>query len=301
MEKEILELLDGGRFFLVTPDNRLIEDKENRYNAWIFSYTGPSGLVYSSPRKKRWPSGKQDKRDLMNDRHNALQKEYTKPLKEIENFNLGYGYEFCFDREVIVLIENTKKWQEVLEKYGLTYSSIPKFEEKYKSLRLKKNYFRSVLDKRYFRLDLYDPYRHLNLEHDGSKFHISEIDKARDEYLKTLYPDLCIERILDYDERKLDKKLELKAIFDSRKNRVYQSPLVFRYSRWVIGQQLQEYESDLMYISECLKEGCRLENIKNDLALKILHYTRQNPLKPYICAPGEIKTPSEIYLPGSNK
>ena len=283
MNKELERLVRN--YFIVTPDNRLIGDKENRFNDYMFSYTGRSGKIYTSPRKIRWPSGKSDRRDMLDDRISALGKK-NKPIDEIESFNRGYGYEFTFDHEVIILNKHDK-WIELLAKHGLTYSTIPIFEDKYKKKNLKKGFFKNALDKRSFRLDLYDPIRHLNIEHDGEWCHIPELDEARDEFLLSEYPDLHIERIVDYKDTSEDRK-KLKEIFDTYYTPLYENPLVFRYDSWVIEQQLKENSDDLLFISEYLDKGYDMSKIGtiNDLASKLYIFEERNYKKPeiLICA-----------------
>ena len=97
-KEELLDLFKN--YIITTPDGRLVGDKENRFNTWMFSYTGRSGQIYTAPRKKRWASGKPDTRDILDDRLNALGKK-NKPTKEIEAFNCGYGYEFKFDHDIV--------------------------------------------------------------------------------------------------------------------------------------------------------------------------------------------------------
>ena len=268
-KEELLDLFKN--YIITTPDGRLVGDKENRFNTWMFSYTGKSGQIYTAPRKKRWSSGKSDTREILNDRINALGKK-NKPTKEIEAFNCGYGYEFGFDHEVIVLIEDDLEWKELLAKNGLTSKTIPLFEAKYKKGNLRKYYFQMTLDKRLFRLDLYDPIRHLDLEHDGSWCHIPEIDAARDEYLSSHFPGLHIERITDYDPTKPEKKEELKKIFDTYNIPLWKEPLVFNYDSWVIEQQLLEQQEELDFISEYLKRGHTLGTIPSGLATKLNRY-----------------------------
>lgn len=262
---------------LKTPDGRLIGDKENRYNLYMFSYTGDSRLVYTFPRKARWPDGKVCNRDIMDDLAKALKDENTKAIKLIKEFNVSYGYEFKFDPEVHVWILNRNLWLSLLKKYGLTYESIPEFENRYEKKVLKKNYFRSILTKRYIRFDLYDPYRHLNLEHDGSHCHIPEVDLARDEYLRIMYPFLHIERIVDYDEKKRPEcKDELKNIFDTYYERLYKTPYIFRYDDDIVSQQIQENQIDLDYIEYYLNRGYDLRLIRNKLAIELVRYADKN-------------------------
>ena len=267
MNEDLIKLFK--EYIRETPDKRKIDDKENRYNSWMFSYTGRSRKIYTAPRKIKWPSGKQDKRDIMSDREDALKKK-NKPINLIEEFNYGYGYEFVFDHEVIILNDH-EIWLSILSKKGLTYSTIPIFEEKYKKKTLKKGYFKNALDKRYHRLDLYDPIRHLNIEHDGEWCHISELDEARDEFLGIMYPELFIERVSDYKDTS-ENKNKLKEIFETYKTPLYKNPLVFRYDSWIIEQQLLEHESDLLYISECLELGYSLGTIQNELALELYRF-----------------------------
>ena len=192
--------------------------------------------------------------------------------KEIEAFNCGYGYEFGFDHEVIVLIEGDLEWKELLAKNGLTPETIPEFEARYKKGNLRKYYFQMAIDKRLFRLDLYDPIRHLDLEHDGSWCHIPEIDAARDEYLSSHFPGLHIERITDYDPTKPEKKEKLKKIFDTYNTPLWKEPLVFNYDSWVIEQQLFEQQEELDFIFEYLKRGRTLGTIPSELATKLNRY-----------------------------
>lgn len=270
-KEELLDLF--RRFIITTPDGRLVGDRENRYNPYIFSYTGKSSLVYTFPRKIRWSDGYQDSRDIFSDRQDAEGKK-NKPVKEMEEFNHLMGYEFPFDHEVSIWLEDRELWLKLLKKNGLTYESIPKFEEKYKSMRKDRKYFKLVLEKRYFRLDLYDPIRHLNLEHDGSWCHIQEIDEARDEYLKTKFPTIHIERIQDYNKKDSESRMKLKKILDSYLEPSYLDPLVFRYDQEVIEQQLIEYQFDLEYIINYLERGYKLENIQNKLAIDLNRYLK---------------------------
>lgn len=269
-EKELKDLFTN--YIVSTPDGRLIEEKENRYNDYEFSYTGPSGVTYTAPRKMNYLDGKKCDRDIMNDRVTAINKKNT-PIQNIKEFNYGYGYEFKFDPEVIIPIENGIKWKDLLAKNGLTYETVPMFEEKYnKDKHLGKYYFKKVLNQRHFRLDLYDPNRHLDLEHDGFWCHIPEIDAARDEYLGSHYPVLHIERIVDYDPKKPEKKEELKRIFDTYSTPVWKEPLVFTYDSWVIKQQFLEQQDELDFICGYLKCGHTLGTIPSELATKLNRY-----------------------------
>lgn len=283
MNEELERLVRN--YFIVTPDNRLIGDKENRFNDYMFSYTGRSGKIYTSPRRIRWPSGKSDRRDIMTDRVDALGKK-NKPIATIESFNYGYGYEFTFDHEVVVLNKHNK-WVELLAKRGLTYSTISIFEDKYKKKNLKKGFFKNALDKRYHRLDLYDPIRHLNIEHDGEWCHIPELDEARDEFLLSEYPTIQIKRVVDYKDTTEDRE-KLKEIFDSYYTSLHEDPLVFRYDSWVVEQQLEENSDDLQLISEYLNKGYDLSKIgiMNELANKLNIFKKRNYEKPeiLICA-----------------
>lgn len=269
-EKELKDLFID--YVVSTPDGRLIGDKENRYNDYEFSYTGPSGVTYTSPRKIDYLDGKKCDRDIMDDRVTAINKRNT-PIRNIEEFNYGYGYEFKFDPEVIIPIEDSQEWKDLLAKNGLTYDTIPIFEEKYnKDNHLGKYYFKRVLNQRHFRLDLFDPVRHLNLEHDGSWCHISEIDAARDEYLSSHYPVLHIERITDYDPKKPEKKEELKKIFDTYNTPLWKEPLVFKYDSLVIKQQLHKQQEELDFILEYLKRGYTIGTIPSTLAAELNRY-----------------------------
>lgn len=273
-KEELFKLFE--RFIITTPDGRLIGGKENRFNRWMFSYSGKSGQIYTAPRKIKWPSGEQDKRDILDDRLKALDKEYTDAIKEIENFNYGYGYEFKFDREIIVWILDRELWLKLLEEQGLTYSTIEVFDKKYEKKRLKKGYFKSVLNKRYFRLDLYDPIRHLDLEHDGNWCHIPEIDEARDEYLRLTFPGIQIERVVDFKNKPEDLE-NLKSVFKTYQTLLYKDPLVFRFEPEIISQQLTEQNQDITEIITYLEKGYRLETIQNNLSTELYRYKSKNP------------------------
>ena len=267
-----MNLVDGGKFFLVTPDGRLISDKENRYNPYTFSYTGPSGIIYTSPRKQDYPTGTICDRDIMNDRDKALIDEYTKPIRQIEEFNASWGYEFKIDREVIIPITDHNMWVEILRKHGLCYSTISIFEEKYKKKVKEKNHFFKTINKRNIRMDFLDPLRHLNIEHDGSAFHIPEEDEARDEYLHLIYTSLKIERISDFDNRKTEKIKELKNIFDKHLEGIQENPLRINFDSFVIDQQLKKFEPDLIEILKLIEKGYSLDRIGNKLATELNRY-----------------------------
>lgn len=272
-EKIISEIL--CRFFISTPDNRLVGEKENRFNKYMFSYTGKSGLKYTSPRKIRWPNGGLDKRDLMSDRIDELSKS-NKPISDILTLNDGYGFEFPFDKEIIIINDN-KLWLDILAKKGLTYSTIGLFNEKYKKKNLKKNFFKNALDKRYHRLDLYDPIRHLNIEHDGDWCHIPELDEARDEFIHTKFPDIIIKRIVNFDPRKRPEcKNELAEFLNKYNTPLYDSPRVFRYDDYVIKQQLLENNVDIQFILDCVNSGIDLSRINKDLANDLNQFIKNN-------------------------
>ena len=256
-------------YFISTPDGRLIGDKENRFNPYEFSYTGPSGFKYTSPRRLIWPSGSYGRRnDILEDRIKALQKQ-NKPISEILSINYNYGFEFRLDQEVII-VNDHYLWLECLKKQGLDYSSIPEFEKKYKKKVLEKNYFKNAIDKRYHRLDLYDPTRHLNIEHDGSWCHIPELDAARDEFLHIKFPDLIIERIIDFDlKKKPECKEILLNIFNKYSEPKYKDPLVFRYDDFVISQQFSENEDAIRFIIDCVNKGFDLSQITEKLAIEL--------------------------------
>jgi hypothetical protein len=270
-KKELVDLFKNH--VITTPDGRLIGDKENRFNPYMFSYTGPSGIVYTSARKMDYLNGKLCDRDIMNDRANALITEYKNPIKQIEEFNVGWGYEFKLDREVIIPIIYTELWIDILKKHGVCHETIPTLEKKYeKILRNKKNHFQKIMTQRYFREDFFDPYRHLNIEHDGSAFHIPEVDAARDEYLQLMYPSLKIERIIDFKNTKPEKIKELKSIFDKYLDKKQETPLEIRFDSWVIEQQLLKQQENLDFIIECLGLGYTLSTIPSDLATKLNKY-----------------------------
>ena len=269
-EKELVDLFKS--FITSTPKGRLISEKENRFNSYEFSYTGPSGVVYTFFRKMDYPNDKRCDRDIMKDRADALVSEYKEPIKWIEEFNIWWGYEFKLDREIIIPIVYDK-WVKILKKHGISYETIPILEEKYKKIvRDKKDYFQRIITKRYFRLDFFDPYRHLNIEHDGSAFHIPEVDAARDEYLKSIYPSLKIERIMDFKNTSQEKVKELKNIFDKYLDKKQETPLEIRFDSLVIEQQLLKQQDELNFIIEKLKHGYTLETITSNLAAELNRY-----------------------------
>ena len=270
-EKELVDLFKS--FITSTPRGRLISEKENRFNSYEFSYTGPSGVVYTSPRKLDFPNGKLCDRDIMNDRADALVKEYKKPIKWIEEFNLEWGYEFKIDREIIIPIIYHEKWIEILAKHGVCYGTIYILENKYKKKVKEKNYFFKTINKRHIRLDFIDPYRHLNLEHDGSAFHIQEVDDARDEYLRLVYPTLRIERISDFKKTDPNKVNELGNIFGKYFDDIQETPLVMNFDSFVVNQQLKKFEPEIIEILELMEKGYSLDKIiGNKLALELNRY-----------------------------
>ncbi len=263
-----------------TTDGKLISEKENRYNQYFFSYTGRSGLIYTFPQNiQYYRTGKWQGRSIKYDRDHAISKP-NKQVKNLESVIYGYGYLYKCDTEVCIWIQDSDRelWLYLLAKRGLTYDpeSIKKFCLKYKNKKY--DDFIQILDKRYIRLDEWEPFKHLNIEHDGTVWHIPEVDQARDEFLKIKYPFINIERISDFNKSSKSKMNELRSILD-KYNNISLDPFTFNYEDKVIEQQLVNKNQDIEYvINKLLIPGNKLEYINSELALELYNYEKENSL-----------------------
>lgn len=251
-------------FVLSTPDARLIGDKENRYNNYSFSYTGQSGEVYLFPQRIQYDDGSGwGKGTIKHFREHTLLKSNGQ-INSMEKFIRQEFPHFKFDKEVLVWIHNRKLWRRICKKYGLedTEESIGKLCYKYQKVPAEE--FIKFLRKRYLSLDEYDPFYHLNLEHDGSGWHEVEIfDLIRDEFLRTSYPSLKIERIEAFDNSQ-DKQNEVRIILGKYKDPLT-FPLVFRFEDEIVEQQLNDKKDVLDYIMNYMNSNsdifCCLDDV----------------------------------------
>ena len=274
MNKEDLrELFE--KYILSTSDGKYIPDKENRYNEFEFSYTYRSGVVYVFPLYIEKLDGTMGKSIKLH-RESELIKSKSQVVVKLENFCYYRGYRYVFDREVLVWLIK-EKWLEVCKRFGLedTPESIMRICYDYPTKC--RNDVENILHKRYIMLDLFDPIRGINIEHDGSKYHEKDDigDKIRDEYLKEIYPNIIIKRIRDFDEGSYIKTNDFSKFLLTHENRILNTPLIFNFSDRIVNREFYRNKLELDMIYEKLKMGWQLSQIKLPLAYNLSEFRKK--------------------------
>ena len=285
---DVLELFE--KFVFYTHDGEDIRSSSGKYNDKIFSYGDYNIYIskYIFKSKKIIKDKKKKINDInVRDLRNCELKKNNKCVKSIVQDIYGvFNHGLLFEKEVVVLIEDRefylkccKKIVDLLDSGTLTKS------EREECLK--------HLNKTHFRLDLYNPDYGINIEHDGSKYHEKEInklfDESRDLYLKTIYPNMIIIRVLDYmiyikstKEYYVDvsKKDELISNLTEITNESKLSkPMLMDFGNEIFIEFFKMYLIPLKRISEKLNSGYTIEELinLNDEDLLSIDYHNNKP------------------------
>ena len=261
---------------LSTWDGKYIPEQENRYNQHCFSYTGDSKIVHVFPFYIMKFDGSSMGKSIKLHRESELTNIKSQTTVKLRNFCYCRGYRYRFDREVLVWIIRSK-WLDVCKKFGLEDTPESIMRACYDYPNKCRNDVERILHKRYIMLDLLDPIRGVNIEHDGSKYHDKDDigDKIRDEYLREVYPELIIKRVRDFDENSATKISDFSEFLFRNENRILDHPMSFDFSEQVLDRELCHHQVELKMILENLKTGKQLNQINLPLAYSLYEFKKK--------------------------
>ena len=196
---DVLEFFEKSVFY--TYDGKDIRDCSGRYNDKIFSYGDYNTFIT----KHRYITGKVIKnknkkintinvRDLRKDGLIRGDNKSTRAI--INDINVEFNNQLHFEKEVVVPVDHEIMQNLAQDIINLINSGELSSKEE--------EIYRKFINKSHFRLDYYNSEYGINIEHDGSTYHIKQLDEIRDKYLKIIFPNIIIIRVIDY--MKYDKK-----------------------------------------------------------------------------------------------
>lgn len=283
---DVLEFFE--KFIFYTHDGKDIRIKSGLYNDKAFSYGDYDIYVtkayYKSTKiikDKNKKINNIDTRDLRND---WLKKEKNnKCINAIMNdINAEFNYQLQFDREVVVHIDQDIFLGLCQEVIDLINSGILTENEK--------KIYTKFINKSHFRLDFFNSKYGINIEHDGSTYHIELLDNIRDKYLKIKFPNIIIIRVVDYmkysnKQYSVDINERYKLITrlrDITNRHKLAQPLLIDFRDTVFIEYFKKYFLTLKHISDKLNSGYNtIEDLirNNDEDFLSIDYHNNKPPK----------------------
>lgn len=262
---DVLKFFEKSVFY--TYDGKDIRDCSGRYNDKIFSYGDYNTFIT----KHHYITGKVIKnknkkintinvRDLRKDGLIRGDNKSTRAI--INDINVEFNNQLHFEKEVVVPVNREIMQDLAQDIINLINSGELSSKEE--------EIYRKFINKSHFRLDYYNSEYGINIEHDGSTYHIKQLDEIRDKYLKIIFPNIIIIRVIDYmkydskknyivDIKEKDKLIAgLKEIVSKPK---LPQPLLIDFREEIFIEYFKQNFLKLKHISDKLNSGKTIEEL----------------------------------------
>lgn len=255
--------------------------RENNFNNFIFSYgPGKKDYIFTAPMmiEGYTKSIRYYREKDLNSNNHAVKKimEVIRTYPTLINV-----------RETVILLDICK-WKKLCEDKGIT----DKFIEETRKIHGDDiaNEYTKFKNKKHIRLDWWFPDYYVNLEHDGTKYHNPTRDMVRDEYLRSIIPDIQIKRVKDYTDKKI---INLKIILEDMIKQPKKPPLIFRYENYIYQHYLNIHSNalrilDFWHYKKNIPYGEIYNTIKgkypdDEYEVMLVEREFQKALNPYRC------------------
>ena len=241
--------------------------RENNYNKFVFSYGSTkflnisplfieSGIWKMNTKKKYYGNEWKSIKNFVEEQINQS----NIPVREISRIIDTYFPDLIYIREAVIVLEDRVLWENLCDKEELT----EEFKE-WVNIKDNSSVWCQFRKKNWIQLDWFFPEYGLDLEHDGTKWHNRTCDNVRDQYIKEKYNNIRIERIIDFKNNSNNKKLELKNILSSLKNKL-EKPIIFDFTDYVVKSFINSFITELTLINLWhYKKGVNFDELKDKI------------------------------------